>query len=360
MADDQTKQRTGALTTPRRQTDPIGTAKAAAATIEIDLQKASKSPFVQHPLTRDVVIGARCIFDPDQGGPIEKRTNFTTSGQPAKIVFSLSKKQADALAAVEVWAEPYGYAAVLDAKNGQLALGRLHYDKPLAGAQNNHAVCEVHVLDSVVAFIVGEMSRNAHSPDMQATRRANDAAAKSFADAAELRKEAPNAGFFSSGGMYQAASDLDQAGAAQKTIADGIFAYHVHTKAGVQGWLPGGDWDHKPRIGPVWGQKNRLGDSAKVYYYDIWSNIHFGYVGRAAGFSLDELLGGSNAQQNVYSPGQGDEDADKDTIRAGFALYSDAPGATVTIPAVLAVVAAHDDWLYDARQAAWDKMKGKK
>jgi hypothetical protein len=359
MGDGETKKRTGALTTPRRQTDPIGTATAPAAIIEIDLQKASKSPFVQHPLTSNVLIGARCIFADDLKGPIEKRAEFTTSGQPAKIVFELSKKEAEALAAVEVWAEPYGYAAVLDAKNGQLALGRLHYDKPLAGGQQNRAILDVHVLDSVVAFIVGEMSRNAHSPDMQATRAENDAANKYFTEADQMRKEAKNANFLVAGGMYQAAADMDQAGAVQKDLANVRFWHRVHTNSGFQGYLPGGDWDHKPRIGPVWGQKNRLGDSDKVYYYDIWSNIHFGYVGRAAGFTLKELLAGSDAQQNV-DQGEGDESADKDSIRAGFDLYSDAPGATVTIAKLMAVVAAHDDWTYEAREREWDAMKGKR
>ncbi|MEG4484674.1 polymorphic toxin type 44 domain-containing protein [Microcoleus sp. D2_18a_B4] len=58
----------------------------------------------------------------------------------------------------------------------------------------------------------------------------------------------------------------------------------------------GQEWDHKPKLNsmlnlqgsndyayPVWG------DSASEFYYDIWSNIHYGYVGKAAGFSDLEL-----------------------------------------------------------------------
>lgn len=51
------------------------------------------------------------------------------------------------------------------------------------------------------------------------------------------------------------------------------------------------EWDHKPKLKSllnlegtnyhylVWGKSDR------EFYYDIWSNIHYGYVGKAAGFS---------------------------------------------------------------------------
>ncbi|MFB2971393.1 polymorphic toxin type 44 domain-containing protein [Aerosakkonema sp. BLCC-F183] len=58
----------------------------------------------------------------------------------------------------------------------------------------------------------------------------------------------------------------------------------------------GQEWDHKPKLDsllnlkgsndyfyPVWGNSNR------EFYYDIWSNIHYGYVGKAAGFSDSDL-----------------------------------------------------------------------
>ena len=35
------------------------------------------------------------------------------------------------------------------------------------------------------------------------------------------------------------------------------------------------------------------------YYHDIWSNIHYGYVGTAAGFTESELLDGAGLKQIV-------------------------------------------------------------
>ncbi len=34
-----------------------------------------------------------------------------------------------------------------------------------------------------------------------------------------------------------------------------------------------------------------------LYRFDIWSNIHYGYVGRATGFSQPELTGGAGIEQ---------------------------------------------------------------
>lgn len=36
-----------------------------------------------------------------------------------------------------------------------------------------------------------------------------------------------------------------------------------------------------------------IGDTAHEYFYDIWSNIHYGYVGRAAGFDSNTLQTGA-------------------------------------------------------------------
>ena len=33
------------------------------------------------------------------------------------------------------------------------------------------------------------------------------------------------------------------------------------------------------------------------YYFDIWSNIHYGYVGTASGFCRDKLIDGAGVAQ---------------------------------------------------------------
>lgn len=57
-------------------------------------------------------------------------------------------------------------------------------------------------------------------------------------------------------------------------------------------------WDHKPKIesrfGDYWHKQGNYN-----YFYDIWSNIHYGYIGIAAGFSEAVLLDGAGAEQIV-------------------------------------------------------------
>ena len=57
-------------------------------------------------------------------------------------------------------------------------------------------------------------------------------------------------------------------------------------------------WDHKPKIesrfGDYWHKQGNY-----EYYYDIWSNIHYGYIGIAAGFSEAVLSDGAGAEQIV-------------------------------------------------------------
>ena len=57
----------------------------------------------------------------------------------------------------------------------------------------------------------------------------------------------------------------------------------------------GGPWDPKGYIGDNYGYSQQIGDSE--YYYDVWGNIMFGYLGKASGFSEAELLDGAGTEQ---------------------------------------------------------------
>lgn len=104
-----------------------------------------------------------------------------------------------------------------------------------------------------------------------------------------------------------------------------IFAKLVRGDTGALSYLMdivfgSGDWDHKKPIGQLWAHRNRLGAPERIYIYEIWSNIHYGYVGHAIGFAKDELLwGASQAQQLEH--GQEDDDHDVAAIKAGFKMY---------------------------------------
>ena len=104
------------------------------------------------------------------------------------------------------------------------------------------------------------------------------------------------------------------------------------------------DWDHKPYILKTFNFKNlkkpqiyhKLGDFN--YYHDIWSNIHYGYVGTAAGFTESELLDGAGSEQIVskllkfklpHKTAKGlrgfDDSSDRTSISIGIELYKKDP-----------------------------------
>lgn len=61
-------------------------------------------------------------------------------------------------------------------------------------------------------------------------------------------------------------------------------------------------WDHKPKIAPVWGdyQLDPPFNNTE-WYHDIWSNIHYGYVGKACGIYEWMLLDGAGIAQLLSS-----------------------------------------------------------
>lgn len=77
----------------------------------------------------------------------------------------------------------------------------------------------------------------------------------------------------------------------------------------------------RARIGPVWGAWNRIAKSPYVYYYDVWSNMHYGFVGRVAGFNLEELMQRSNAAQEADSETK-DPRRDAESVQAGSDLFA--------------------------------------
>jgi hypothetical protein len=94
----------------------------------------------------------------------------------------------------------------------------------------------------------------------------------------------------------------------------------------------GGPWDHKPIFskqpmgGRVIGRWHTWGKWE--YYYDPWSNIHYGYVGRAAGFDANTLLKGASAANMLDNFGTPDPPQDKEAIQTGIDLYDQK--ATIT------------------------------
>lgn len=85
----------------------------------------------------------------------------------------------------------------------------------------------------------------------------------------------------------------------------------------------GAAWDHKPQLKQRYGLKDdpdfyfQQPGTHRQVFYDIYSNLHYGYVGRGAGIDTPTLILGAK-----YAGGAGEhDDGDEITMRAGAALY---------------------------------------
>lgn len=90
-----------------------------------------------------------------------------------------------------------------------------------------------------------------------------------------------------------------------------------------------GEWDHKPKLDSLLTLKGsnyaRLlwGKSDSEFYYDIWSNIHYGYVGKAAGYP-DFVLQSASSLNDL---GKRNLDfKDTNAIKLGIELWNETGG----------------------------------
>lgn len=140
-------------------------------------------------------------------------------------------------------------------------------------------------------------------------------------------------------------------------LAMGFWVERVNT---------GRPWDHKPIIREKFRAdavhrlsfQNNHSESydhkykGYDYYLDIWSNIHYGYVGRSIGFTEKVLLSGSDIQQKIMSiysklsgsEGEtegGDSTDDITSVKLGFRLYEEFGkyAESLTAPYLLSILA---------------------
>ncbi|WP_219093126.1 polymorphic toxin type 44 domain-containing protein [Pseudomonas sp. UMAB-40] len=120
-------------------------------------------------------------------------------------------------------------------------------------------------------------------------------------------------------------------------------------------------WDHKVTIGQQFGgtwQKQGQLD----YFYDIWSNIHYGYIGRAGGLSESVLLDGAGLEQiasdsirkvqkwderkgphrsaDIEGIRAWDDIGDRVSISIGVELYKQHPNGGITVKMLMDEVLA--------------------
>lgn len=200
-----------------------------------------------------------------------------------------------------------------------------------------------HANDAVMIaeYMVSEMKRNPFTPEGKKITQAN-----SFDAVAETEKWNAMPWYTKLG------SRPDYFGVAAGLKAS---AYSIW----VQKVAPERDWDHKTSIkrklkktfNDGW-QKYGLYD----YFYDIWSNIHYGYVGIGTGFSESELINGAalaqiaddayhfkkiqNHSQNRAWLARGDDAQDQISIKLGIDLYSKFKPHELTVAHLLNAIAS--------------------
>ena len=149
--------------------------------------------------------------------------------------------------------------------------------------------------DRTVAYMHGEMVANARGTDAQTVA---DALTRSREFTAESRKYYADAAddpwyqFLASAGKINVGQRMQDAAAVQRLEALARWALLVRGPTAVSA---AGPWDHKPILQDLYsrmsnppGSYGRMGrafhfpirgDVLREYFYDVWSNIHYGFVG---------------------------------------------------------------------------------
>lgn len=204
-------------------------------------------------------------------------------------------------------------------------------------------------LTPIAGYMAGEMNANAHGIEARKMKRLNeDSAARCIEDFTKLP-------------IWR---QLLGVGITPEQCIDMQMSNHL---AALLLWTAkvhqGGDWDHKPKIakrfhprvaGPQPEQHWHL-YGLTLYFYEVWSNLHYGYVGRAAGFSESSLLDGAGLEQIGSDLGRGnlprsragvpglrsfDDPHDRTAIQIGVQLFKSTPSNVTAAQLVQEVVKA--------------------
>lgn len=188
-------------------------------------------------------------------------------------------------------------------------------------------------LTPIARYMAYEMNRNARGEDVRVMRVANtmnpNACIQSLKDASALRK------------LFNFVVGMSP----QKCVSSNMQVRNVALLAWAARVRQNGVWDHKPKIRSRFHPRATPTQEYHIYgntlyFYDVWSNIHYGYVGRAAGFSETQLLDGAGVEQfwsevlkgerpvrsvSIAGPRAWDHPEDRAGIRIGMRLYAWSP-----------------------------------
>ncbi|WP_024675025.1 polymorphic toxin type 44 domain-containing protein [Pseudomonas syringae] len=225
---------------------------------------------------------------------------------------------------------------------------------PAASSTTKDPVCNhPDQMEELARYIADEMNRNLLHPTVQKLKKLLNY------DAAEETRKWMELPWYAQLG---AQNNPQTIAAANTAAAMAIWTEKVGQNR---------EWDHKPKILEKFNNDTRHKQGKYSYYYDIWSNIHYGYIGMAAGFSESVLLDGAGLEQIASetlvkaknpiekpwpAPSEGiaglrawDDDPDRISIGIGISLHRQSPEGAVQASEIMkAVLSVHNDQWGDA------------
>jgi hypothetical protein len=209
------------------------------------------------------------------------------------------------------------------------------YNCPGDPAFNECETCNIH---EVIPWIIAKMRQNAVSKELMQIRDLLATPPHFYKDAFERFQKMPWwQKLLTTQDYFSDALAADGALHDAPYIAFGCLVSDANARPLC------GQWDYKKEIERLFDNSQHIDfcaigyDEMVIFYYDIFANIHFGYVGEAAGFSETALLEGADIEQpfsnimaaikypsweNISNVWKGkDPISDKASIKIGIDLY---------------------------------------
>ncbi|PYE84182.1 polymorphic toxin type 44 domain-containing protein [Phyllobacterium leguminum] len=323
-------------------------------------------PHATHPVTHSSPMRLKAYFDesppsgerPPLRAPAEKGSlqPLLPSGSQVFHFLLTAEEYNSGNFELYVWVEPYGAAAlrlpgVMDDKaTGRLKLtakntrkGGLPLPPPNSKPVDEQIIVEtVELTNSVAQWTADQMNANAASAEAQAMSKLAAQEKRMAALEEQARAAASSGGFLERLGAQQisqsAVANAGNASLARNFIM-GRKGHPDDTPAQYGGWGKiiekrefwkgaqlvksgvlntvlggGGEWDLKPLINSTWGDSIRFGNREYYITNDHFSNLHYGYVAGASGFTSAE----ANALANFL---EDDTPLDRHVTTKGVNLY---------------------------------------
>lgn len=261
----------------------------------------------------------------------------------------LLQSEARNLKGIFFWGCIYGATALVAPQSriySDNATGRLDVRRDELSENGNEMVAIIVPIQSVLDFIVVEFHKNLKDPELGTIRIWNSNADAVERDGCNTLVGTELLECRDIYGKHRYPSIL-------RGQAEALWAHKVHKDEGIAGLFQdvifwgGGEWDYKPRIRAIWGAKQRLGNRADVFYYDMWANFHYGCIGCIGGFRLQRLVSGGN-QAQIIDTGSYDP-VDDVLTQEGYDLTD------FDRPALLSILDRNkDDFLVAARERIWE------